>query len=75
VLCSKCQGTNKTFVAMLGTALPAKATNSLADPFFLKTGSGTPGAYAARNLCKDVLATEAVEGLDLLEMRASKQVD
>ena len=51
---------SKTFVAMLGTALLAKATNSKVDPFALKVRD-FPTAYSARSLCKDVLVPCVVE--------------
>lgn len=59
-LSDECErGANKTFIAMLGTALLARATNVGADPFALKSGPGTPGAYSARSLCQHVLAAHA----------------
>jgi hypothetical protein len=51
---------SKTFIAMLGTALLAKATNSKIDPFALKVRD-FPTAYSARSLCKDVLVPCSVE--------------
>ena len=54
------QSPSKTFVAMLGTALLAKATNPKVDPFALKVRN-IPTAYSARSLCKDVLVPRAVE--------------
>jgi SacI restriction endonuclease len=51
---------NKTFTAMLGTALLAKATDAAVDPFALKTRD-FPTAYSARSLCKDVLVPCAVQ--------------
>lgn len=54
-----CGGQNLTFIAMLGTALLAKATNLKADPFALKAGLDSPGAYSARALCQYVLAAHA----------------
>lgn len=51
---------SKTFVAMLGTALLAKATDPKVDPFALKVRE-FPTAYSARSLCKDVLVPYAVE--------------
>ena len=51
---------SKTFIAMLGTALLAKATDDRVDPFALKTRA-FPTAYSARSLCKDVLVPCAVE--------------
>ena len=60
------RGANKTFIAMIGTALLAKSTNPGADPFALKSGLGTPGAYSARGLCQHVLAAHAPRlGIDL----------
>lgn len=54
-----CEGKSKTMIAMLGTALLAKATDLRADVFALKSSAGTEGAYSARRLCKDVLAANA----------------
>ena len=54
------QSPSKTFIAMLGTALLAKATDSRVDPFALKTRKHR-SAYSARSLCKDVLVPCAVE--------------
>lgn len=51
---------SKTFIAMLGTALLAKATNPKVDPFALKVRK-LPTAYSARALCKEVLVPCAVE--------------
>lgn len=51
---------SKTFIAMLGTALLAKATDPKIDPFALKVRK-FPTAYSARSLCKDVLVPCAVE--------------
>jgi hypothetical protein len=51
---------SRTFIAMLGTALLAKATDPRVDPFALKTRA-FPTAYSARALCKDVLVPCAVE--------------
>src|SRR5688500_17402277 len=48
------QSPSKTYVAMLGTALLARATDHRIDPFALKVRS-LPTAYSARSLCKDVL--------------------
>jgi hypothetical protein len=60
-----CQERSKTFIAMLGTALLAKATNGKIDPFALKASIG-PRGYSARSLCKDVLAAHALRlGIDL----------
>jgi hypothetical protein len=54
------QSPSKTFTAMLGTALLAKASDARVDPFALKTRD-FPTAYSARSLCKDVLVPCAVE--------------
>lgn len=54
------QSPSKTFIAMLGTALLAKATDARVDPFSLKTRDH-PTAYSARSLCKDVLVPAAVQ--------------
>lgn len=54
------QSPSRTFTAMLGTALLAKATDPKVDPFALKTRN-FPSAYSARSLCKDVLVPCAVE--------------
>lgn len=54
------QSPSKTFVAMLGTALLAKATDPRIDPFSLKTRAFKT-AYSARSLCKDVLVPCAVD--------------
>src|SRR5688572_12931091 len=51
---------SKTFVAMLGTALLAKATDPRVDPFSLKTRRFR-NSYSARSLCKDVLVPCAVD--------------
>jgi len=53
------QAPSKTFIAMLGTALLAKATDQRVDPFSLKTRDFAT-AYSARALCKDVLVPGAV---------------
>jgi SacI-like restriction endonuclease len=50
---------SKTFTAMLGTALLAKATNRRVDPLALKARD-IPNAYNARSLCKDVLVPLSV---------------
>jgi hypothetical protein len=51
---------SKTFVAMLGTALLAKATDRKIDPFSLKTRKHR-SAYSARTLCEDVLVPCSVK--------------
>lgn len=48
-----------TFVAMLGTALLARAVDDRTDPFALKAGTGGAGDYSARSLCTGVLAAHA----------------
>ncbi|MBI2755143.1 MAG: restriction endonuclease, SacI family [Chloroflexi bacterium] len=50
---------NKTFVAMLGTALLAKATDARIDSHALKVRF-SERAYSARSLCMAVLVTRAV---------------
>lgn len=62
-----CDIENKTFIAMLGTAILAKATHAKVDPFSLKAGKKKDtNSYSARSLCKDVLAAHAPElGIDL----------
>ncbi len=50
---------SKTFTAMLGTALLAKATRAEVDPFALKVRE-IPNAYSARSLCRDVLVPLSV---------------
>lgn len=45
----------KTHIAFIGTALLARSTDPRADPFALHVRAGTPGAYSARTLAKDVL--------------------
>src|SRR5437879_199656 len=58
-LSALCEHGPRTHIAMLGTALLAKATEPRIDVFALKTSAGTPGAYSARALAKDVLAANA----------------
>lgn len=53
---------SKTYIAMLGTALLARATNPKVDPLSLKPGShAAPGfeSYSARGVATSVLAPEA----------------
>lgn len=58
--------TNRTFIAAIGTALLAKATDLEVDPRALKVKGGAAGSYSARSLAKDVLAPEAmILGVDL----------
>lgn len=55
---------NRTFVAMLGTALLSRATDPRVDPLVLKAGAEpTPGfdSYSARAVATAVLAPMAVE--------------
>lgn len=56
-----CEGGSRTFIAFLGTALLAKATNIRIDPFAVKSRAGTSGAYSARSLAQHVLAAHAPE--------------
>lgn len=59
-LTAACAGKSLTNIAVLGTALLAKATALDADPFALKVGDGSaPSAYSARSLCQHVLAAHA----------------
>lgn len=58
------KGPNRTFVAMLGTALLSRATDSRVDPLVLKSGAEpTKGleSYSARAVATAVLAPMAVE--------------
>src|SRR4051812_32911064 len=56
---------SKTFVAMLGTALLARATDGRIDPLALQTGTSDRG-YSARGLCTQVLVPCSVRaGLSL----------
>ena len=57
------QAPNKTFVAMLGTALSARATAPRIDPLTLKASAqASPGleGYSARGVATDVLVPCAV---------------
>lgn len=57
---------NRTFIAAIGTALLARATDLQVDPRALKVKGGAAGSYSARSLAKDVLAPEAmILGVDL----------
>jgi hypothetical protein len=59
-------GAPKTHIAMLGTAILAKATDARVDVFALKTTRGGANAYSARSLAQHVLAAEAIRlGIDL----------
>lgn len=50
----------KTMIAMLGTAILAKATEITVDVFSLKVGDEKDGnTYSARALCKEVLAANS----------------
>ncbi|HEV3166806.1 MAG TPA: restriction endonuclease, SacI family [Isosphaeraceae bacterium] len=53
------QSPAKTYIAVLATAMLAKATDPRVDPLSLKTRD-YPNAYLARSLCKDVLVPAAV---------------
>jgi hypothetical protein len=65
-LSTVCKGGSRTFIAFLGTALLAKATNLRIDPFAVKVRAGTPGAYSARALAQHVLAAHAPRlGIDI----------
>jgi hypothetical protein len=50
-----CEGTSKTHIAFLGTALLAKCVNIECDAFSVKAGDRSPGAYSARGLSHGVL--------------------
>jgi hypothetical protein len=64
-LSKACERGNKTIIAMLGTALLAKATHLEVDPYSLKSSAGER-CYSARALCQHVLAAEAPRlGIDL----------
>lgn len=54
-LSEACQRSSKTHIAMLGTALLAKACALEADAHSVKAGAETAGAYSARGLCHGVL--------------------
>lgn len=66
-LADKCKVKNKTMIAMLGTALLAKATDVSVDPYSLQVGSNREGnTYSARALCKEVLAANSKRlGIDI----------
>lgn len=66
-LSRQCEAKNKTMIAMLGTAMLAKATDLRVDVFSLKVGGKKKtAAYSARALCKNVLAADANRlGIDL----------
>ncbi len=50
-----CEGTSKTHIAFLGTALLAKSVNTACDAFSVKAGDDSDGAYSARGLAHGVL--------------------
>lgn len=54
-----CEASSRTHVAMLGTAMLAKATRLDADALAVKEGASTPGAYSARGLGHTVLVPSA----------------
>jgi hypothetical protein len=61
-----CDGSARTHIAALGTALLAKAADLNVDVFALKRGKGGPRAYSARGLAEEVLAPEAARlGIDI----------
>jgi len=65
-LSEACATGPRTHIAMLGTAILAKATEPGVDVRTLKVSAGTPGAYSARNLAKEALAALAPSlGIDL----------
>ena len=55
------QSATRTQVAVLGTALLAKATNRKIDPLSLKATADSPGAYGPRMLCHAVVVPFSVE--------------
>lgn len=63
----ECEKKHKTMIAMLGTAMLAKATDIRVDVFSLQVGKEKDvTTYSARSLCKEVLAAEANRlGIDL----------
>jgi len=61
-----CEGSSKTHIAFLGTAILAKATDINVDPFSVKAGAGTQGAYSARTFGHSTLVPLAPKlGIDL----------
>jgi len=50
-----CEGTSKTHIAFLGTALLAKSVNIKCDALSVKAGDDSPGACSARGLAHGVL--------------------
>ena len=66
-LSNECRLKNKTMIAMLGTALLAKASDITVDVFSLQVGEDrSANKYSARALCKEVLAANANRlGIDI----------
>lgn len=58
-LVEACKNGNKTFIAALGTAILARATDPQVDVFALKSGISSVG-YSARSLCQHVLAENSL---------------
>lgn len=58
-LSKACETAPKTHIAMLGTAILAKATEPGVNLRTLQVSSGGPGAYSARSLAQHVLAAMA----------------
>jgi len=58
-LSDACEASSRTHIAMLGTALLAKATRLDVDALAVKEGAHTPGAYSARGLGHGVLVPSA----------------
>jgi hypothetical protein len=56
-----CETAPKTHIAFIGTALLARATDPRTDVHSLHVKAGTPGAYSARSLAKDVLVPASRE--------------
>jgi hypothetical protein len=57
---------SRTHIAMLGTAMLAKATNPKVDVFAIKARADSDGAYSARGIGNEVLAAHAPRlGIDL----------
>ena len=58
--------TTKTYIAALGTALLARATDDRIDPMSIKASHHVARAYSARMLCHEVLVPASrVHGFDL----------
>ncbi len=65
-LANACDSFGLIMIAMLGTALLAKATHAEVDVFSLKARDDSKGAYSARGLATNVLAREsAALGINL----------